>query len=75
MKAYLVGGAKMFDGFNEKNINDIGNKNIKSAKNILDELYIPVIYMDTGGNQGRTVIFDVEEEKIEVKTLGKMQTK
>lgn len=69
MKAFLVGGANMFKYSSEKIITTIGKKNIEAAKNILGRLQIPVVFEDTGGNYGRTIIFNNITEELSIRTL------
>lgn len=57
LKAKIAGGAQMF-AFNSNSYNSllkIGERNIMSSLGVLEELKIPVIGRDTGGNYGRTV--------------------
>lgn len=51
-EAKLVGGAHMFEN---RNLN-IGERNIKYAKNTLEKFEIPIISEDTGKNYGRAII-------------------
>ncbi|HEB32044.1 MAG TPA: hypothetical protein ENI15_14415 [Spirochaetes bacterium] len=44
-------------------------KNIEAAKNILGSLQIPVVFEDTGGNYGRTIIFNNITEELSIRTL------
>jgi len=69
IKACVIGGANMFQYSGEKKITTIGEKNIEKSKSILKELNIPIVFEDTGGNCGRTVIFNSVTFKVSVKTL------
>lgn len=69
LKAYLTGGANMFRYSEDKKIATIGERNVETTKRILEELQIPVAYEDTGGEQGRTVLFDNHTGEIQVTTL------
>jgi chemotaxis protein CheD len=73
LRAYLVGGACMFQMVNMNGQSNIGQRNIQAARRILEELDIPVIFEETGGENGRTVIFDIDSENIDVKTLKHIQ--
>jgi chemotaxis protein CheD len=63
LKAFLVGGANMFefacktDNAGKKGMTLIGDKNVESVKKVLESLEIPVVFEETGGNSGRTVVF------------------
>lgn len=72
IRAYLTGGANMFKASSDKKIATVGEKNIEASKRILEGLQIPIVFEETGGEQGRTVLFDNQSGKIEVKTLSKM---
>ncbi len=70
MIAKLAGGAQMF-AFHEKNdIMKIGVKNVLSSREKLQEMRIPIISEDTGGNYGRTIEFYSEDGRLLVKTIG-----
>lgn len=69
--AKLAGGAQMF-GFLGSTMN-IGERNIKAAKEILKKEKIPLKSEDTGGNQGRTVIMDVVTGDVSVWTVSDNQ--
>lgn len=70
IRAYLAGGANMFKWSSDKKIATVGQKNIAAVKRILGELQIPIVFEDTGGECGRTVLFDNASGEIQVKTLG-----
>ena len=72
LKAYLAGGANMFRYSEDRKIATIGERNIEAAKRILGNLQISIAYDDTGGEQGRTVLFDNHTGEIQVKTLNKI---
>jgi chemotaxis protein CheD len=65
LEAKLVGGAKMFEN---QNMN-IGETNIKSARNTLRRLEIPIVAEDTGKNYGRTVTLDTSTGDLLVRTI------
>lgn len=69
IRAYLTGGADMFCWSEDKRIATVGEKNIDAAKRILADLHIPIVFEETGGNCGRTVLFDNRGGTIHVKTL------
>lgn len=67
--AKIAGGANMFS-FTQKNSTlDIGSRNGRAVKNILNELNIKLIAEDLGGNSGRTIIVESETGKVFIKTV------
>ena len=68
--AKIVGGAQMFTP-SENEILEIGPRNIKTAYRILEKERIKIIGKDIGGNQGRTITFDITTGKISIRTTGK----
>ncbi|KGM97019.1 chemotaxis protein CheD [Clostridium novyi A str. 4552] len=70
LKAKIAGGASMFNFSDKSMIMDIGNRNSKSVKKVLNEYGIPIISEDTGGNKGRTMIFSTEDGIVEIRTVG-----
>lgn len=71
LQVYLVGGAQMLStpGFNHSL--NIGQKNINTAKHVLDATGFRILAQSTGGNSGRTVKLFVSSGEVTVKTLGK----
>jgi chemotaxis protein CheD len=67
LEAKLVGGANMFEVF-DKNPESIGLQNVESARKKLEENRISIVANDTGGNVGRSVLFDLKTGLVEVKT-------
>lgn len=65
LEAKIVGGAGMF----ENSRLNIGERNIRSARETMKKLGVPVIAEDTGKNYGRTVIFDTFTGDLLVKTI------
>lgn len=62
----IIGGAQMFPTI--INMEDIGKKNIESVKLRLKENNIRTVFEETGGNIGRTVIFNTENNVLKIKT-------
>jgi len=50
---------------------NIGADNIKTTRRILKELKIPIVFEDTGGTNGRTIIFECLTGKVFIKVLDK----
>ncbi|MFL0251812.1 chemotaxis protein CheD [Clostridium neuense] len=70
MKAKIAGGASMFN-FSDKKMNmDIGNRNSIAVKKVLEEMKIPILGEDVGGNKGRTMIFDTSNGVVQIRTVG-----
>ena len=65
----IAGGASMFNFSDKSLIMDIGNRNVKSVKEILTNLLINIKGEDTGGNQGRTMILNVDTGRTYIKTI------
>ena len=62
----------MFASDNNSNSNllKIGERNILSSLEVLEELKIPIIGSDTGGNYGRTVELYADTGVFLIKTIG-----
>jgi chemotaxis protein CheD len=71
LEAFLVGGASMFEAVG---MSDIGNRNVRAAHHAVRKANIPVVFDDTGGNCGRTVLFDCQSGQLAVKTLKRLET-
>lgn len=69
LEAYLTGGAQMFGSSDDRLIASVGEANLRAARTILQGLEIDVVFEHTGGNRGRTVLFDSDSASIEVKTI------
>jgi chemotaxis protein CheD len=69
LTALIAGGANMFRMAMDGAIATIGAKNVEAVKSILAELRIPITFEDTGGDQGRTVVFDTATVGMTVKKL------
>lgn len=68
--AKIAGGASMFNFSDKSMIMDIGNRNAIAVKQSLKDLGIPLVGEDTGGNKGRTVIFDTDNGVVQIRTVG-----
>ncbi len=49
---------------------DIGRRNVEAVKAELQKLKIPLRADDTGGNRGRSIMFYLEDGRLEIKTIG-----
>ena len=68
LQAFVIGGARMFPMGGEP-LSSIGDQNVAAARRILGESGIPIVFEDTGGTTGRTVVFDNATGQVTVKTL------
>jgi chemotaxis protein CheD len=71
--AKIAGGANMFasifqDEIDSDNRNSVGHRNVEAVKENLRKKSIPVQGEDTGGNVGRTVIFELSTGEMFVNT-------
>ncbi|GAA0298602.1 chemotaxis protein CheD [Gracilibacillus halotolerans] len=69
LKAKIAGGAHMFSFQTESNFLKIGERNIIAVTERLQLHQIPLIAQDVGGNQGRTIEFNIEESQLEIRTV------
>lgn len=67
----IAGGASMFHFPDKRLTMDIGARNIIAVRNMLQQLGIPLIAEDVGGDSGRTMILDLEDKSVQIKTKGK----
>ena len=69
--AKIAGGASMFNFSDKSIISDIGKRNSEAVKKALNDVGIPIIAEDTGGNKGRTMILEASTGKVTLKIVGK----
>jgi len=69
LKAVIVGGAKIF----KNHYNNIGEENVKTVKQELDNYKITLVKEEVGGTSGRNIKFDTRNNSIFVKTSGKTE--
>lgn len=74
LKAKMAGGASVFQTEGNKNVFNIGMRNVDAIRTILGEKKIPIISEDVGEKGGRWVIFDVESQAMTVKDRAKGAT-
>lgn len=67
--AKLAGGAHMFSG-SENNILKVGDRNVVSCINTLNQLRIPIRAKDTGGTHGRTIELLSDSGLLKIRTVG-----
>ena len=68
LSAKIAGGANMFTTGELRN--SIGAQNLDAVERILDELRIPVIGRNCGGEQGRRMALDVATGMVTVEMVG-----
>ncbi|QGP92866.1 Chemoreceptor glutamine deamidase CheD [Neomoorella glycerini] len=72
LAAKIAGGAQMFtSGDRHLSLLNIGQRNTAMVRQTLEELGIPIIGADTGGNYGRTMIFNLENGEVHIRTIGR----
>lgn len=69
IRAYIAGGANMFKTSTDSKITTVGDKNVEVSRRVLAELQIPIVHEETGGELGRTVLFDNHRGHMQVNTL------
>lgn len=68
LRAALVGGARLFQ--TEMDLDQgVGLRNVESLKGLLGARGIEVVFQETGGDQGRTVLFDLQRGTLRIRTL------
>ncbi len=69
--AKIAGGATMFVFSGAGDMGSIGERNIKSVKDVLTAYGIPIVAADVGADYGRTIIFDNVSKKLTIRCAGK----
>ncbi|MBO2945732.1 chemotaxis protein CheD [Paenibacillus sp. F411] len=69
--AKMAGGAQMFTFAGSGDSMRIGPRNVESCKEGLQQMNIPLIGEDTGGNYGRTVELDCTTGKFTIRSVQK----
>ncbi len=67
--AKLVGGANMFEPLYHQAEEGIGARNIRTARETLRSLHLPLAAEDVGGNYGRTAEFDLQSGELRVRSV------
>jgi chemotaxis protein CheD len=68
MAAALVGGARLFQS--EMDLDQgVGMRNVEAIRSLLARRSLPLAADETGGEQGRTVIFNLPECVLRIRTL------
>ncbi len=79
LRCKIVGGSQMFEALGSTSRVDgseenpkpshIGARNVEAVKQALKEMGVPLIGEDTGGNYGRTVLFNPSTGEVEVRSI------
>lgn len=69
MTAKIAGGASMFPSINKENAKVIGEKNVEAVREYLNQVEIPLLGADTGGDYGRSIEFFTETGKMNVSSI------
>lgn len=69
--ARLVGGASMFGDLLPAGRPNMGERNVRAARSALEDVGIPILGEDVGGDYGRTVKFDLSDGCVRVSTPGR----
>lgn len=68
LEAKIVGGANMFASLAQSSV-PIGLRNVSAIRQILGEMGVPILGEDVGGTHGRTIVFNLEDGRIEIRKL------
>lgn len=69
--AKIAGGASMFNFTDNSLVGSIGNRNVQAVEKILKDLKIPILGKEVGGKIGRTMIVNLEDFSVHIKTVNK----
>ncbi len=64
LTARIFGGASMLSQNKKNFFQNIGEKNVKAAREALENHEIPIVYEDTGGHMGKTITFYLDDGRI-----------
>ena len=71
--AKIAGGAKMFDVAGNGSLGSIGQRNIDSVHQVLQQERVRLLREDVGGRSARTLLFDVATGEGCIKVVGKAE--
>jgi chemotaxis protein CheD len=72
LRAKMAGGASMFTTKGSSSVHEVGKRNIQSSKDTLRMLGIELVAQDTGGNKGRTIVFNIDTGQLTIKSVDKV---
>jgi chemotaxis protein CheD len=67
--AKIFGGAQMFLILQNTALMKIGERNIAAVKEELKKLDLKIVAEDIGGNSGRSIVFDLHDGSVRVRSL------
>jgi chemotaxis protein CheD len=67
--AKVTGGSRMFSFESGSNRPTVGDKNVEAALGALQEQGVTVVGTDVGGDRGRTVVADLADGSLTIKTI------
>ncbi|MDQ0206322.1 chemotaxis protein CheD [Alkalicoccobacillus murimartini] len=68
LKAKIAGGAQMFASSGNEMMR-VGERNVVAVKEQLNQLNISLVAEDTGGTNGRTILFDPKTQALTIRTV------
>lgn len=71
LKAKIAGGAQMFQMNSSSDVMRIGPRNVEAVIDRLKQHHIPIIALDVGGSNGRTIEFDPSTGELHIRTVSK----
>lgn len=71
MAVKIAGGAKMFEISGNSAFGNIGERNTESVRRVLAAEGIRIAAEDVGGNYARTMVLDLQNGKVTVRTVGR----
>jgi chemotaxis protein CheD len=69
LEAKIVGGANMFADISTNISVPIGLRNVTAVRSKLSEMGISIVGEEVGGNRGRTIIFNLNDGRVEIRKL------
>ena len=64
-----MGGANMFLSLQANGDEGVGGRNASMARQVLQELAIPLVAEDVGGHHGRTIDFHLATGTVQIRSL------
>lgn len=71
----IAGGAKMFELKGSADFGNIGQRNAAMVRQILKEEHLQIKAEDTGGSFARTMLLNVEDGTVMIRTAGRQEKK
>lgn len=68
IRAKMAGGAQMFTFAGQNELMRIGPRNVEAVCQVLQELKIPLLVQETGGNCGRTIELHSQDGVLSIRT-------